>query len=709
MNSYAFSFGESRHFPSFGMTRVSLGYGTFFENNATESDPFVSNKSRIFRGIAQSLAISMILLAGFRLVSPHPRDLQEADVRDWEVITELGNDWSQQPLVMTENVEFQGTGCDNRPWIHAFRGIPYAEPPVEHLRFRAPKPYAWGEFGRDKSDNFGVKPRFHALEFCASCFQFYMHHSNLNSSEDCLCLNVYSRAGSEKDHLSPVMVFFHGGFFLMGDSSQYDGCDFLNSTGFDLILVTANYRLGPLGFLYDRFDNDGIGDHQKELDGERGVSISKARGNFGFLDQVLVLKWVRENARYFGGDSSRVTIWGQSAGAHSVLLHTVAETSKGLFQRAIAMSPRADRFLSRSAARRTASILKSSLGCTESQSLRDCMTKENLSVSRLADVIQDPRRNLLVSGMRGSKASILGRINFMPVVNTSVFPAQPLDMMRQGLIHENIEGIILGTNTYEGNLFQSQDANAWWEDQVSMGNTRRMPSRRDILQDWRFDKVADRLWGKGLSKKVARVYERSLYANVSHSEYQVRSQGKVYTIRDFQRIGQAYGEFMYTCACRRAASAMWEHSSSSSFPSTPKRQNLLIFKYLFAHMPKDFANHPNQACWNATHATNVPFAFSSSGAAFRLSKFGPRESQLAASFSQSIIRFASSPPGSLSADMRDLGWSEWQGMTQRNMMWITKNATGDGLGSRMIASAFAWPGNPLLEKNTCEALWDHIA
>jgi para-nitrobenzyl esterase len=203
--------------------------------------------------------------------------------------------------------------------VTAFKGIPYAAPPVGDLRWREPAaPAAWT----------GVR---HADTFAASCMQS-LHGDFLpwtkeflvqnQASEDCLYLNVWTPKPSATAAL-PVVVFIHGGAFNEGSGSisVYDGTN-LASTG--LVVVTINYRLGVFGFLA-----------HPELTAE---STHHASGNYGFMDQIAALKWVQANIRGFGGDPSRVTIWGQSAGAFSVGALLASPEAKGLFQRAVADS-----------------------------------------------------------------------------------------------------------------------------------------------------------------------------------------------------------------------------------------------------------------------------------------------------------------------------------------------------------------------------------
>lgn len=216
----------------------------------------------------------------------------------------------------------QGTlsGTPGRnPAITVFRGVPFAAPPVGNLRWRAPQPApAWQ----------GVRA---AVDVSPSCVQTivdaknpwtyeFMAHGDTN--EDCLYLNVWTPARIALER-RPVLVYVHGGANTEGSGSVpvYDG-EGLASRG--LVVVTINYRLGVFGFFA-----------HPDLTAE---SPNHASGNYGLLDQVAAVKWVRENIAAFGGDPDRITIAGQSAGASAVHNLTASPLAKGLFHRAIAQS-----------------------------------------------------------------------------------------------------------------------------------------------------------------------------------------------------------------------------------------------------------------------------------------------------------------------------------------------------------------------------------
>ena len=215
--------------------------------------------------------------------------------------------------VRTANGVVEGRGTQ-RSGVRIFRGIPFAQPPTGELRWREPQPVKnWN--GVRQTVDFG--PRC----MQAPIFDDMRFRSN-GVSEDCLYLNVWTPAKSNRERL-PVLVYFYGGGFVSGDSSEprYDG-ESMAAKG--IVVVTINYRLGVFGFMA-----------HPELTRE---SPHKASGNYGLLDQNAALRWVQQNIMNFGGDPKRVTIGGESAGSISVSAQMASPLSKNLIAGAIGES-----------------------------------------------------------------------------------------------------------------------------------------------------------------------------------------------------------------------------------------------------------------------------------------------------------------------------------------------------------------------------------
>lgn len=198
--------------------------------------------------------------------------------------------------------------------LQVFLGIPFAQPPVGPLRWKAPQP-AKNWTGIREAKKFGPGP-VQGIVFGD------MGARTESMSEDCLYLNVWSPSRNNKKNL-PVLVYFYGGGFVAGDGSEprYDGASMAKK---GIVVLTVNYRLNIFGFF-----------SHPELSREAPY---KASGNYGLLDQHAALKWVRENIAAFGGDQNRVTIAGESAGSISVSAQMASPLSKGLIHGAIGES-----------------------------------------------------------------------------------------------------------------------------------------------------------------------------------------------------------------------------------------------------------------------------------------------------------------------------------------------------------------------------------
>ncbi|MGE5488871.1 MAG: carboxylesterase/lipase family protein [bacterium] len=212
----------------------------------------------------------------------------------------------------------QGVPGDD-PSITVFKGIPFAAPPVGDLRWRPPQPPAPWQ-GVLKADRFSAACIQDHTRSLGPWTEEYMHQGDY--SEDCLYLNVWTGAKSAGEK-RPVFLWIHGGAFTGGSTAVavYDGEELARK---GIVVVTTNYRVGVLGFLA-----------HPELTAE---SENKSSGNYGMLDQVAALQWIRKNIAAFGGDPDRVTIGGQSAGASAVHMLMASPLAKGLFIRAIAQS-----------------------------------------------------------------------------------------------------------------------------------------------------------------------------------------------------------------------------------------------------------------------------------------------------------------------------------------------------------------------------------
>jgi len=304
------------------------------------------------------------------------------------------------PVVRTEAGLVSGT-FSSVPGVRVFKGIPFAAPPVGDLRWRAPQPAAPWQGTRDGSQFDPICPQH--IDQPGSIFFLYPGPQTI--SEDCLYLNVWTAAGSAGDKL-PVMVWFFGGGFDHGSGTEkFFWSDDLAHKG--AVVVTIDYRVGALGFLA-----------HPELTAESGHGAS---GNYGLMDQIAALQWVRRNIAAFGGDPNRVTMFGQSAGGSSVAYLTVSPLAAGLFQRAIGESGG-----SGLAARRLADGEAAGGAFAESMGAKNLADLRRLTVNQILSVPNTSR----------------------PIVDGYVIPDDPWAMYRAG--KQNDVPMIVGSTANEG-------------------------------------------------------------------------------------------------------------------------------------------------------------------------------------------------------------------------------------------------------------------
>jgi para-nitrobenzyl esterase len=303
-----------------------------------------------------------------------------------------------------------------RDGVHRWRSIPYARPPVGALRFRAPQPaQPWS----------GVR-HCHGFTRCAPQQRLYTMigvGKYQPMGEDCLTLNVVTPEAAEGKPL-PVMVFVHGGGYIMGSSATplYDGVALARR---GCVYVSVNYRLGALGCL------------DLSLLSTADITFES---NLFLRDLVLALQWVRDNIAEFGGDPKNVTLFGESAGAHAVATMLAVPAAQGLFAQAISESPATGMVRSRDVAAEFAARFATLLGVRKQDAAHALM---NASPTELV-AAQD---RLIDDGVR----NMLGAFPIGPVFGDDYLPLDPVEAMRRGKSHP--VPLIVGTNAEEGRLF----------------------------------------------------------------------------------------------------------------------------------------------------------------------------------------------------------------------------------------------------------------
>ncbi|KAJ7056802.1 Alpha/Beta hydrolase protein [Mycena amicta] len=333
------------------------------------------------------------------------------------------------PIVDVGYAKYQGTVSSTG--IGQFLGIRYAAPPTGHLRFRAPQ--------RPRN----ITGLQNATSQPMRCYQTWPYGvsptnpfttrktSAATADEDCLFLNVYYPVELHT-RKRPVLVYIHGGGYAAGRASIYNGEDVIKQSNRGLVVVIIQYRLGLFGFL--------AGEAVKQ-DGHL---------NAGLLDQEFALRWVHEHIEKFGGDPSKVTIWGESAGAGSVLQHIIAndgKTEPPLFRAAMTSSiylppqydynARIPELLFMEVATQT--------NCSSSADAMKCLRTVNI------ERLQAINKNVNAKGF-------FGTFSFVPVVDGQFVQQRPSLALAEGKV--NGESVLAVTNSFEGTFFVNQST-AW--------------------------------------------------------------------------------------------------------------------------------------------------------------------------------------------------------------------------------------------------------
>lgn len=322
---------------------------------------------------------------------------------------------SEQPRELAVNTtegEVLGVEDDG---LYIYRGIPYAEPPVGALRWQPPK------MAQSRNDS------LLADKLGNPCVQTLPIVGPIGD-EDCLVLNIVTPTEGDK---LPVLLWIHGGGFILGEGAQTDsgtlGDKLAKQT--NSVVVSINYRLGPFGFLA-----------HSALSAESPYGSS---GNYGLMDQILAMEWVRENIEVFGGDPDNVTLFGESAGAFSVCTHMNTALSAGLFHKAIVQSGSCLRaWPELASAEKQGAVLAEKLGCGDTPNTLGCMR-----ASGSADVLLafPAGANFGFADLQRSGAT------WWPILDGHVLTSQTADNLASG--NFNKVPVIYGFNRDEAQLF----------------------------------------------------------------------------------------------------------------------------------------------------------------------------------------------------------------------------------------------------------------
>ncbi len=323
-----------------------------------------------------------------------------------------------QPVVDTTNGPVRGI---DDGIIKVWKGIRYAAPPAGELRWRAPQaPDRWTEV----ADATAVGP---------ACPQPTDPRIPIDlgapQGDDCLTLNVWASSGTSPGSDTPVMVWVHGGAYILGSAAQslYRGRAL--AAGGDVVVVTVNYRLGALGFL-----------DLSSFDTGRTGSDRRFDTNLGLRDVLFALQWVRDNIAAFGGDPGRVTLFGESAGAGVITTLLASPAATGLFSAAIAQSSP------------VTSVYDANRSRTVAESFLDAIGMESGDVDELVNA---PISAVLAASKRVFDEVPLrtpGTLAFAPIVDGDLVPDYPVAAARAGRTLP--VPLIIGTNEHEAALFK---------------------------------------------------------------------------------------------------------------------------------------------------------------------------------------------------------------------------------------------------------------
>jgi para-nitrobenzyl esterase len=301
-------------------------------------------------------------------------------------------------------------------------GIPFAAPPVSTLRFRSPQPVTpWSQ-------------TLSATENPPACMQADGERVVYGTrSEDCLYLNIFAPLSANASSSLPVMFWIYGGSFLAGGIGfeEYDGAK--DAITNDMIVVTANYRLGPFGFLASELLRDSRG----------------SVGNYGIEDQREAMRWVHQNIAFFGGDASRMMIFGESAGAASVGVHLASPLSAGLFSSVGMESGSGLAHWSATSMDDAKAVFQHTLvltNCTGAPDIVQCLRQ--VDALTLASIT-------MACGLCSGPVRHGNALHFAPTIDGFNLPAAPWDLAKQGKIAAVPQ--LVGTNHDEATFFLSSD------------------------------------------------------------------------------------------------------------------------------------------------------------------------------------------------------------------------------------------------------------
>jgi para-nitrobenzyl esterase len=470
--------------------------------------------------------------------------------------------------------------------LHVFRGISFAKPPTGDLRVRGPQAVEPWDGVRDAT-RFG--PR--AMQVPNEALQALLGRPKDQPpiDEDCLYLNVWTPGIDGRRR--PAMIWIHGGGFAIGAGSEplYDGSALASR---DVVVATINYRLGPLGFLY-----------LPEFASAPGEPCT----NFGMLDQVAALQWVRDNIAAFGGDPKNVTIFGESAGAMSVGALMASPLAAGLFHKAILQSGAAHNALTVDDARENAAAFAEALGVNElNAGLLRSLPAEKILGGQAAMEAEDAKR-----------AGRTVALRFQPVIDGYFLPQAPIEAIRGGLSRD--VPVLIGTTLEEWKLF-----------------TAMIPALREISEDRAARQIGWLVSRDGDAERGRAILQAYRDARATRGE-----PDDVYEV-----YSAAMTDWMFRVRADRLAEAQVGHQ--------PK-----VFAYRF-----DWRSPVGNGILGACHALEIPFVFGTQRLVRAFVGGGADADALAKTMGDAWVAFARK--GDPSTD--SLPWPAFDAVRRRTMI-----------------------------------------
>ncbi len=330
--------------------------------------------------------------------------------------SEITGDYDETHAVKCVNGTFVGT---EEHGVASWLGIPFAKPPVGERRFKAPE-YVDASDGVFEAKYYGK---------CAYGAHGYDDCVQNQDSEDCLYLNIWVNA-DDKTEKKPVMVWIHGGAYVVGSGSQisYSGANLVQKQS-DIIMVTINYRLNMYGFM--------------DFSSVPGGENFKTAPCNGLLDQAMALRWVHENIAAFGGDPGNVTIFGQSAGGGSVSILPVMKEANQYFQKIIAQSG--------------STTLAFPVDCESAQGKTKALL-EYTGCKTMDDIMA-----LTEEELQKAYVEAVGKFTSCPYYGNEVLPEAPIELYRKG--YAKHISIMAGSTADEARLFMGEGPSLNLEEQ----------------------------------------------------------------------------------------------------------------------------------------------------------------------------------------------------------------------------------------------------